>query len=149
MAAILINIKSAETLPNLRSEGATLSKTLLPYLNTTHNYSYISTQLVPITITLLQSLALHIKDTDEDFNSGFVSFALTFSPQTLQNIILSKQNKKEVVKAFSILGYPQEACEIISKSPTKFLWPDLLKFLSERNQNEKKEIVLIISKLKI
>ena len=63
MAAILINIKSAEGLTNLRSEGATLAITLLPYLNTCHNYTYISAELIPIAVALLYSLAMHIKDT--------------------------------------------------------------------------------------
>ena len=57
-------------------EGATLARTLLPYLNRVTDYRFLTADYHFITNRFLASLVTHIIDTKVTIGVGFVLYAL-------------------------------------------------------------------------
>jgi len=121
-AAILINLQISLTNSQLTEEGGTLSQTLMPFVDRVTDYSFIPADASHIMCRFLQSLIRHVADAQDTVGTGFILFALRYSPPSLVNIIQFPGNAAALKEALIHMQYQHAAAEAISKHPRKFLW---------------------------
>ena len=114
-------------------EGNTLSQTLLPYLNKITDYSFLQSTDSFICSRFLSSLIRHLIDTKGGVDIGFMLFAMRVDPSKLIAIIEYEGNRQTLIKTCIHLNFNQEAAQLIAELPSKFLWPDLLKFFKDKD----------------
>ena len=78
-AAVMLNLEVTLVYPIYMEEGATLARTLLPYLNQVRDYRFLSEDANFIACRFLASLVTHIRDTKSTVGAGFVLYALKFN----------------------------------------------------------------------
>ena len=149
MAAILLNIEITLVNESLSEEGNTLSYTLLPYIDQCTDFSFLSEDSSFMVNRYLRSLVLNIKDADMTVGKGFMILALKMNPSLLQGIVTSAANSASLVEALMHSGFASDPALMISKNPSKFLWPQLLKFFKGKSQTTVCECIHILSKMDI
>jgi hypothetical protein len=124
----MINIEISLVNTIYMEEGATLSRTLMPYLNMVTDYRFLTEETHFIASRFLASLGTHIRDTDSAVGTGFILFALHLNPRSLQGIITAPASIASLKEALVIKNFPPAAITVMTIFPDKFLWPDLLHF---------------------
>jgi hypothetical protein len=127
-AAVMLNIQISLVHSSIMEEGATLARTLLPYLNQITDYRFLTAENNFITSRFLASLITHICDTQEPIEEGFILFALQLNPRTLKDIFDNQRNIGALRGALRHKKFPESATAIMCIYPQKFLWPDLMSF---------------------
>lgn len=79
----MISLEISKVNPNYMEEGATLSRTLLPYINQVTDYRFLTEETHFIANRFLASLVTHVRDTESSVAVGFVLFALYLNPRAL------------------------------------------------------------------
>ena len=79
----MINFEISHVHQSYMDEGATLARTLLPYLNQVTDYSFIHEDLHFVSCRFLASLVTHLNDTKEPVCLGFAIFGLHYNPRSL------------------------------------------------------------------
>ena len=87
-AAIMLNIEVSLVFPSYTEESATLSRTLLPFIDKVTDFRFIGPEAHFIAGRFLSSLIVHISDTKLSVSPGFVNFAVHLNPQALTSVIL-------------------------------------------------------------
>jgi hypothetical protein len=64
-------------------EGATLARTLLPYLNQVRDYHFLTDDDNFVACRFLASLVTHIRDTNITIGAGFILYALKLNPKSV------------------------------------------------------------------
>ena len=82
-AAFMLNIEISLVHNNYMEEGATLARTLLPYLNQLRDYHFLTEKTNFIACRFLASLVRQINDTQITVGAGFVLYALKLNPTML------------------------------------------------------------------
>ena len=82
-AAVMLNLEVSLVHPSYMEEGATLARTLLPYLNQVRDYRFLSEDANFIAGRFLASLVTHIRDTESTVGAGFVLYALKLNPKSV------------------------------------------------------------------
>ena len=79
----MINFEISHVHQSYMDEGATLSRTLLPYLNQVTDFSFINEDLHFVVCRFLATLVIHLQDTKEPVHVGFAIFGLHYNPRSL------------------------------------------------------------------
>ena len=82
-SAVMINLEISLVHQGYMEESATLSRTLLPYINKVTDYSFLGPESHFIAGRFLASLVTHVKDTHSVVECGLVLFALHLNPRAL------------------------------------------------------------------
>lgn len=93
MAAIILNLEIGKVNTKFIEEGYILSLTLLPYLNQVWDYGFLGDDHSNLVNQYIASLILHIKDTKQEVQKGFMLFVIKHDPSLLQDIIEIKDNR--------------------------------------------------------
>ena len=88
-SAVLLHLEIAIVSPSIIEASATLSRTLLPYINKISDFNFISEDSYFIFGRFLSALVLHHKDTHEPMGSGLILLALELNPQVLKGLFQS------------------------------------------------------------
>lgn len=92
---------------------------------------------------------LHIKDKKASVEKGFMLFAIHLNPNALHDIIIFDKNKSVLIETLIYLGFNEQCSNIISETPSKFLWSDLLSFFKGKLDSMITQCVLILNKMDI
>ena len=114
-------------------ESATLSRTLLPFIDQVTDYSFLGPESSFIASRFLASLILHIKDTQSQVSVGLVQFALHLNPRALKSVITLGGGIVSLQQALREKGFLQSAVNAMCLHPNKFLWPDLFVFWKDKS----------------
>lgn len=125
-AAVMLNIEISLVNESYMEEGATLSRTLLPYLNQVEDYRFLGEDTTFIANRFLSTLITHISDTGSSVKAGFILFGLHLNPRMLQTIINNNDNRTALRQALTTMGYPLSTVNLMTLYPSKFLWQGLL-----------------------
>ena len=98
-------------------EGATLARTLLPYLNRVTDYRFLTAEHHFITNRFLASLVTHISDTKLTIGVGFILFALELNPPYLKCILENKSNIDALRGALNLRRFPAAAVTVMCLYP--------------------------------
>ena len=148
-AAVMVNIEISLVNSNYMEEGATLSRTLLPYLNEVTDYCFLTEETNFIASRFLASLVTHVRDTDSTIGVGFVLFAFQLNPRSLQGLINNPVSMASLKEALAIKKYPAAAVTVMAIFPDKFLWPDLLQFFEGKSGEVITTSVAILAKMDV
>jgi hypothetical protein len=107
-------------------QGATLSRTLLPFIDQVNDYCFLEEEAHFICTRFLAALSVHIRDAELSVGTGFILFALRLNPRTLSGILTSPKSLNSLREALIAKHYPPTAVAVISLFPDKFMYPDLL-----------------------
>jgi len=91
-AAVMLNFEISLVFNAYMEEGATLSRTLLPYLVQVTDYRFLTEDCHFIATRFLNTLATHIKDTESTLGVGFIHFALLLNAKVLQPLFFTQQS---------------------------------------------------------
>jgi hypothetical protein len=127
-AAVLINIDIARYNQLYMEQGATLSRTLLPFIDQVTDYCFLAEEAHFICTRFLASLSTHIRDAELSVGTGFILFAIRLNPRTLSGILTKPKSLLSLREALSSKHYPAPAVAVIALYPDKFMFPDLLQF---------------------
>ena len=119
----------------LQDEGATLSRTLLPYLNMVMDYSFLGQETVFICTRFLISLIRHVCDMRETVGPGFVLYGVHLNPSLLKGIFDNPENVRPLREALQCKKFPATAVGAMCQYPTKFLWPELMHFWEGKSES--------------
>ena len=76
----MLNLEISLVNQSYTEESATLSRTLLPFIDRVTDYRFLGPETSFIAGRFLASLIVHIKDTKSLVTVGFVNFALHLNP---------------------------------------------------------------------
>ena len=76
----MLNIQVSLVFPSYTEESATLSRTLLQFINRVIDYRFLTSETSFIASRFLGSLITHLKDTEIAASVGFINFALHLNP---------------------------------------------------------------------
>ena len=124
-AAIMVNFEISLANQTYMEESATLSVTLLPYINKVTDFSFLVEETHFIAGRFLNSLVLHITDLNESVTFGFILFAMYMNPRVLKGMITSIDNKTALREALTYKGYSLTTINLICLYPDIFLFPEL------------------------
>jgi hypothetical protein len=105
MAAILLNIEISLVNDKLMEEGSRLSHTLLPYINSINDFSFLPKKSEHIVNMFLHALSCHVKDTEGAVGIGYMVLTLKMNPKLIQSLITFKNNSTCLVDALTCLGF--------------------------------------------
>ena len=97
----------------------------------------------------LNSLVRHVCDTRGRVALGFMLFALHVNPLVIKDIIAFEGNALALSSALVKQGYPPEASTIMAMDPTKFLYPELMKFWKGKTEGIIVECCRILQKMDV
>ena len=76
-------------------------------------------------------------------------FGIKFNPSILKNIVTFQNNDKVLQETFRFLGFTNDCSEIMSTSPSKFLWSGLLQFFKGKLTSTISDCVNLLSKMDV
>lgn len=130
-------------------EGATLSRTLFPYLNKVTDYRFLGEETNFIANRFLNSLITHVKDTGTPVELGFVLYAINLNPRSLHGIFKNDKSVNSLSDALRHLKFPRSAIGVMTLFPEKFLWPNLLNSWKSKSSDSISESASILAKMDI
>ena len=86
-AAVMLNFEIACVNERYMDEGVTLSRLLLPFLNSITDYSFLLKETFFIMGKFLSSLTTHHRDCGDSLITGFILFALHINAKMLNGLI--------------------------------------------------------------
>lgn len=148
-AAVMLNFEVSLVHDSYMEEGATLARTLLPYLNKVTDYRFLSEEADFIGGRFLAALITHVRDTTTAVGAGFVLYGLKLNARLLQGIFDKDRNTSSLREALTIKKFPPSAVTVMCLYPAKFLWTDLLNFWEGKNEVIIAECTQIIAKMNV
>ena len=149
MAAVLLNIKISLTNPSFMEQGNTLSTTLLPFIELCSDFNFLQPIHNCVLDSFLEALSQHVRDTMSTVGQGFMIFALKFNPRQLASIVVWESNQIVLKQTLQHLGFTESSSSLMQAHPSKFLWPELLKFFKDKPQNLIDDCVKVLAKLEV
>ena len=145
----MLNIEISLTHTTFMEEGATLARTLLPYLNRVTDYRFLVEETHFIATRFLDALAIHVRDTESAIGIGYILFALHLKPRSLQGLFSKQESTAALREALHIKNYPPAATTVMCLYPDKFLWSGLLHFIEGKSIDVVNNCVQVLAKMDI
>ena len=113
----MLNVKISLVSASYSEESATLSRTLLPFINKVTDYRFLGVDTHFIMGRFLSSLIMHVKDVQEQVSQGFVSLALHLNPSTLKEVIRIGNGILSLREALLVRGFQASAVNAMCLYP--------------------------------
>ena len=145
----MLNIQVSLVFPSYTEESATLSRTLLPFINRVIDYRFLTPETSFIASRFLGSLITHLKDTEIAASVGFINFALHLNPQVHKDVITIGGGVLSLQQALLARGFNSTAVNAMFLYPSKFLWADLFSLWKDKSQESITLCVEILSRMDV
>lgn len=145
--AIVVNVELSKVNEHYSDESSTLYATLLPHLNHTYDYSFLSQEATYTMQRFVKALTNHIIDTSCSVGKGFIIVSLKYEPSRLRKVISYQKNQASLQEALRHLNYPPTLTQALTKHYQRLLWPNLLDQLKSMTEKTASDCIQIALKL--